>query len=69
MTIRRPLAVLAMAAMALLLGAGAAGAGAAVPFKGSDVGTFGVPLLCGDGGLNVVIGGEGTATNLGLTRD
>lgn len=65
MTANRRLGFVLLAILALTLLAEGAIAGANVPFQGSDVGTFSVPGLCGDGGLNVVITGEGTATHLG----
>lgn len=40
-------------------------ASSSIPFKGSDVGTFELPGLCGDGSLQVVIEGSGTATHFG----
>lgn len=43
----------------------AALAGDYLPFHGSDVGTFDVPGTCGDGSLQVVIAGSGSATHLG----
>lgn len=36
-----------------------------VPFRGSDVGGFGLPRSCPDGSLEVVITGTGRATQLG----
>jgi hypothetical protein len=65
MTFNRRLTVLLLLLSVLTMPAEPAIAGANVPFKGSDVGTFGVPGVCGDGSLNVVIGGEGTATHIG----
>jgi hypothetical protein len=52
-------------ALCLILLAEGAIAGTNVPFQGSDIGTFEVSGLCDDGSLNVIIGGEGTATHLG----
>jgi hypothetical protein len=61
---RRRLTLVALALMTMLP-AGTSIAGATVPFKGFDAGTFGLPQLCSNGSLNVVIGGAGSATHLG----
>jgi hypothetical protein len=61
-TLIRTLIVLLVAVAGLANGAMA---GSFIPFKGSDVGTFGLPGLCGDGSLQVVIEGSGTATHFG----
>jgi len=63
---RRSIAIVALLALAWLsVPSGPAVAADAVPFRGMDRGGFTVPGECGDGSAQVVIGGVGSATQLG----
>jgi hypothetical protein len=57
--------VIVAAAALLLLVPAAVLADNQVPLRGADLGHFDVPGACGDGGVQVIIGGAGHATQLG----